>query len=99
MAIVVNEQFAAETLRIDNEATRTKRPQPDDFSDDAITRDFHGREVALRVESNRGARGNERSTRSRGAAQKITSIDRCTHCRVADYADLLIFAMWVILWL
>ncbi len=82
MTVVVNEQFAAEALCVDDEATRTIRPQPDDLANDAITRDLHGREMALRVEGKRGARGNQCSARRCGATQKITSIDRCTPSRL-----------------
>jgi hypothetical protein len=71
----VNEQFASEALCIDDEATRSIRPQPDDLADDAITCDLDGREVALRVEGKRRARGYQCRTRRRGAAQKITPID------------------------
>ena len=42
---------APESLRINNKTARTIRPQPDDFADDAITRNLYGRKMALRVES------------------------------------------------
>ena len=96
VSVVVNDKLAAETLRVDNEAARAIGSQSHDFANDAITGHVDGRKMALRVEGVRGTRSDQRSTRHRGATQEITSIDCCVH-RAADYADLLVSAMWVIL--
>src|SRR5689334_9944642 len=94
VSVVVSKKLAAETLRVDDEAARSIRSQSHDFSNDAITRNVDGRKMTLCVEGQRGARGDQRSTSHRGATQEITSIDCCVH-RGADYADLLVSAMWV----
>ena len=75
VSVVVNEELAAETLRIDNKTARAIRPQPNDFTNDPITRNVHGRKMALRVECKRRASGDQRSARHGGAAQEITSIN------------------------
>src|SRR6185369_5132956 len=60
---------------------RTIGSQSNDFANDSIARDFHRCKVALAVECESGACGNQRRTSHCRTAQKITSIDRCTHRR------------------
>ena len=79
VAIVVNEELAAETLRIDNKAARAIRPQSHDFANDSIPGYLDRCEGALRIQRKRGARRDQRSARHGGAAQEITSIDSCIH--------------------
>src|ERR1041385_8445011 len=79
VSIVVNKEFAAEALRVDDEAARSIRPQSHDFANDAITCNVDGRKMALRVEGQCRARGDQRSASHRGAAQEITSIDHWIH--------------------
>jgi hypothetical protein len=75
VSVVVNEELAAETLRIDNKTARAIRPQPNDFANDPITRNVHGRKMALRVEGQRRTRGYQCGARYGGATQEIASID------------------------
>ena len=79
VSVVVNEELAAETFRIDDKAARAIRPQPHDFTNDSIARNVDWRKVSLRVEGQCRASGDQRSARYCGAAQEITSVDRCIH--------------------
>ena len=53
MPVVVNKQLVSEPLRINYETAGTIRPQSNDFANNTIACDLHGRKVALRVESQR----------------------------------------------
>ena len=50
MAVVMNEQFLAESLRFDDKTARAIWSESDDFANDAITRNLYGCEMSLRSE-------------------------------------------------
>ena len=50
VAIVMDEELLTDFLRFNHEPFGTKRPEADDFTNDPIARNFHGREVTLRIE-------------------------------------------------
>ena len=87
VSIVVNKKFAAESLCIDDKAAGPVRSQPDNLPNHSISSDFHGREMALRVEGDCRTRGHQRRARSQRTAKKIASVETCIH-GYADYADL-----------
>src|SRR5262249_8309106 len=75
----VDQELVTEMFSIDHESTRTIRSQPDDFANDAIAGNVDGREMSWRVEGASKPRAHQQRTRGRGAAQKVTSIEPCTH--------------------
>ena len=56
MPVVMNKKFATQLLRINHEAARAIWPEPDDFTNDPVSRDFDRSEITLRIKGERGTR-------------------------------------------
>src|SRR3954447_551002 len=81
MSVVVDEELIAGTLSFDSKSLRPKGPQTNDFPDDAVARDFHRREMALRIEGRQGPRPrcDQERAGACGPAQKITTVEIEAH--------------------